>query len=302
MVCYAQIIPYCGSSWETDLRLLARYSPVQQWRQNQILPQRGGKQNNENALDGLENVSLPCREGEMKGIWLPCASLPLFCSMSNVKTFLYSDILPLFQGWHMGLHWGRTELDMQQGGPAVSWTGEVRRWSHTKVVPSPASVGNGSWITCLCLKAAGICVIAEQCCSQENLICTWDQKLVLDLFCKCLPVPRWQDQHPAQSMVSPTWMQERRVLESAECFPMVNCPVGTDWQMGQEWVRPLCESCAAIWEQVRLSPPWCQAQEISRKNQKAKFTHQLLSLPSLQFVSEVAKRRNHLKIVLMFVL
>lgn len=58
--------------------------------------------------------------------------------MSNVKTFLYSDLLPLFQGWDMGSHWARTELDMQQDGPAVSEAGEIIRWSHTEVVSAPA--------------------------------------------------------------------------------------------------------------------------------------------------------------------
>lgn len=90
-------MPYSASSRETDLRLLARYRPVQQWWQNRILSQRM-KKNSENVLAGLENISLPCRKGEMKGMWLPCASLPLFCSMSNVKTFLYPELLPLFWG------------------------------------------------------------------------------------------------------------------------------------------------------------------------------------------------------------
>lgn len=149
-----------------------------------------------------KNILLLCREGEMKGIWLHCASLRLFCSVSNVKAFLYSDLLPLFQGWHMGSHWMRTELDMQQGGPAVTGTGEVLRWSRTEVVPTPASLLAMTTELLACAwRQLGFVSLLSSAAARK----TWHAHgikslcwlLMLDLFCKCLTVPRWQDQHPA---------------------------------------------------------------------------------------------------------
>lgn len=141
----------------------------QWWRQNGFLPQRGWKQNNCNALAMLENTSLPAGEGEMEGIWLPFASLPLFCYMSNIKALLYLQTLSLSLRdvtWAVA---GQGLSEMQQHGPSSPW--DQGCCSDTIILKRCLpllSVGNDSWLTYLCLKAAELWGIKEQCSCQAE--------------------------------------------------------------------------------------------------------------------------------------
>lgn len=145
--------------------------PLPWWRQNWILPQRGWKQYNWNALALLENTSLPPGEGEMKGLWLPSVSLPLFCYMFNIKTLLFLQTFSLhFRGGTWAVTgWGLSWICSSVATPSLTGAGEVIQMeSHKSGVYPCLSVSNDSWLAYLYLKAAGFWMITEQCYSQAG--------------------------------------------------------------------------------------------------------------------------------------
>lgn len=158
----------------------------------------------------------------------------------------------------MDRHWVSTELDMQQGGPAVTGTGEVLRWSHTKVVPTSTSV--------LAMPAAFPACAWRQlgfvCCSQEDLTCTWDQKLVLGYWCWTFSASALLSHIYRISIQLSLWLvlpgcskgeyqSQQSDVKQEECLQLVSdCPVGTDWQMGQERSDP------CVWAALPYGSKW----------------------------------------------
>lgn len=178
------------------------WRPLQWWRQNWILPQRRWKQSSWKALALLENTSLSSGEGEIKGIWLPSASLTLFCYMSNTKTLLYLQTFSLcFRAgtWAVtgrGLSWICSSM-------APAGTGEVVQTESHKSSVYPCFDSNDSWLTFLCLKGAEFWAITKKCYSWagRSIWKTWYThgmkslcwQLMLDHFCKCLSILHIKD-------------------------------------------------------------------------------------------------------------
>lgn len=205
-------------------------------------------------------------------MWLPCASLPLFCSMSNVKTFLYPDLLPLFwggtwtgTGWALSWICSRVaQLSLELGR---SLDGVTQKWC----LPLPLCwqcqlhflpVPQGSWDLCAAARKTWHAHEIESLC--------WAIDAGPFLQVPCCPTFTgsasslaygWSYLDAAkESIRAAEWCETRRVFATGV------------WLSCRHWltdgpgeVRPLCVSCSAIWEQMRLDSRHRESPERIRK-------------------------------------